>query len=1212
MSHFWSQCRLSVPGEAPWSGRTTVDQGRRTICGGRAHFETILGKQLPEVIAPMPENDPATTQRAPIVDVAESAIVRALHDAGFTGAEEIGRGGFGVVYRCRQESLDRDVAVKVLRWAPQPADLERFLREQRAMGRLSGHPHIVTVLHAGATDDLPYLVMHYHPHDSLDTRLRRYGVLSWPEAVRLGVRMAGALETAHRSDVLHRDVKPGNILLTEYGEPQLTDFGIARIGDGFRTTAGEITGSPAFTAPEVLRGRAPTPAADVYGLAATLFAAITGHAAFERKECERVVAQFVRITSEPIPDLRDDGIPDDVCAALESGMATDPDDRPQTAAAFGEILRNIQRAHGLPVDEMALPGPPPTSPPQTPADLPVTGPSSGVLSGPTGPTVAPSTRFRPPSTTRPLVERRRLISLLQAGRRRRLIAIHAPTGFGKSTLAAQWRDVLADEGAQVAWLTVDDDDDNVLWFLAHLIEAMKQVRPSLARELAQILDVHGNDAERYVLSTLIDDLHRSDTAATLFVDDWHRVSSPETCAALDFLLDRGCHHLQLVVTSRNRSGLPLSRMRVRDELVELDSTALRFDVDESDSFLRGVSGIDLGPEDVQDLNRSTEGWVAALQLASLSLRDSDDPSWMIENITGRHHAIGEFLADNVLSTLEPRMYEFLLATCITESVSGSLAAALTGDPRSQAVLEEAEERDLFLRHLDDERVWFRYHHMFLDFLRRRLERDHPEKIAGLHRTAADWFARHHMLREAVDHAMEAGDTDFAVDLLAADGMYLMEHGHIAPLLALIDTLPPQAVAREPRLLLAQAWANSALQRLSLARSALATVRDLVDSGVTAGQDPYALRLEADAVEASLLMNSDRIDGIDALVAPCLDDPSAVHPWVVSAAADFASYADIFRFDFDSAVRRQEWAAPFHRETRGPFAAIYGQCLCGIAVNEQLDVEGAEKYFRTALRRARRHGGIHTHSGRLAAAMLGELLYEQGRTAEAETLLDESNLLGIDGGATDFMIARFATAARMKMMHGDRKSATALLDEGLRAAALNDLPRLRARLENERVRLGLGAVPTPTRTMPGSDRPNPDGTVEIRLQLEDATAIRLLCESDESGAAERAVDWAQLWVRRTADLRPRAHLQAIRLLVCCLNADGRTQEAERTLAMVAAECASRGMVRYLVDGGPRATRTLGALHRRMQEDRWPDDWARVDAQFLERAVRLAEDEDRPVV
>lgn len=1153
----------------------------------------------------MTENDPLPTRRTTVLDVAEADIVSALADAGFTAAEEIGRGGFGVVYRCRQEILDRHVAVKVLRRSQDDVDLERFLREQRAMGRVSGHPHIVTVLQAGTTDvGLPYLVMHYHPHDSLDVLIRRQGPLAWPDTVRLGIKVAGALETAHRSHVLHRDIKPGNILLTEYGEPQLTDFGIARIGGGFRTTTGEITGSPAFTAPEVLRGFEPTAGSDVYGLAATLFAATTGHAAFERQEGEKVVAQFVRITSEPVPDLRGGEIPDDVCDALERGMAPDPEHRPASAAEFGELLRSIQVAHELVVDGMALPGPPPPASAPDRSGTTTAGAPVGTTSG-RGPSTTPSTRFRPPATSRALVERTRLLSLLRDGQRRRLIAIHAPTGFGKSTLAAQWRDTLTEEGVPVAWLTVDSDDNNVLWFLTHLVEAMKQVRPPLARDLARILDAHGDDAERYVLSTLIDELHRTDTAITLVVDDWHLVTSSESVAALDFLLEHGCHHLQIMVTSRTRAGLPLSRMRVRDELVEIDSTVLRFDLEESDSFLRGIGGIDLAPEDVHDLNRTTDGWAAALQLASLSLRDSDDPSWLIESITGRHHAIGEFLADNVLSTLEPEMYEFLLAVSVPDSISGGLAAALTGDPRSQAMLEDAEHRDLFLRHTDDERTWFRFHTMFVEFLRRRLERDHPERLPQLHLTAATWFAKNRMLREAVDHALEGGDTAYAVELLAEDGMYLMEHGHIATLLALLEKLPSTAVADDPRLLLSQAWANGALLRLDRSRSGLDAVRALLDRGFTAGQDARALRMEADAVEAAILMNSDRLAGVDELIAPCLDDPHDVHPWVVAAAAVFASYADIFRFDFDSAIDRQEWAEPFHRGTRGPFAAIYGLCLCGIAANEKLDAGAAETYFRTALRRARRTGGIHTHSGRLAAAMLGELLYEQGRIDEAGALLDESNLLGIEGGATDFMIARFATAARLAMLRGDRSTASNLLGDGLRAAATHDLPRLRARMENEQVRLGLSAFPSTTVTMPDSDEPFEDGIVEVTSQIEDATAIRVLYDSGRPGAPEHAVEWARLWVRRTAGRRPRAHLQALRLLVACLQVAGRADEAERVLCTAVGLCAERGMVRYLVDGGPHVIAVLRAVQERLRRGQWPPDCAPVDTDFVDTMVQLAE-------
>jgi serine/threonine-protein kinase PknK len=186
------------------------------------------------------------------------------------------------------------------------------------MGRMSGHPNIVDLYQVGVTGrGRPYLVMPYHAHGSLDARIRRSGPVGWAQALRLGIKIAGALETAHCVGTLHRDVKPANILLTDYDEPQLTDFGIARIAGGFETTTGAITGSPAFTAPEVLEGRPPTVASDVYSLGSTLFCALTGHAAFERHSGEQVVAQFLRISRQQVPDLRESGIPDDVCAAVE-------------------------------------------------------------------------------------------------------------------------------------------------------------------------------------------------------------------------------------------------------------------------------------------------------------------------------------------------------------------------------------------------------------------------------------------------------------------------------------------------------------------------------------------------------------------------------------------------------------------------------------------------------------------------------------------------------------------------------------------------------------------------------------------------------------------------------------------------------------------------------------------------------------------------------
>src|ERR1700746_1374343 len=299
----------------------------------------------------MADVDSHSTQRDLVPDIPAE-----LRDAGFEDVAEIGRGGFGVVYRCAQTRLGRTVAVKVLTADLDPDNLDRFLREQHAMGRLSGHPNIVTILQVGTTTTgRPFIVMPYHAKNSLEPLIPQRGPLDWCETLRIGVKLAGALDAAHRANILHRDVKPGNILLTEYGEPELTDFGIARIAGGFQTATGVITGSPAFTAPEVLEGKTPTPVSDVYSLRATLFCTVAGHAAFERRSGERVVAQFLRITSQPVPDLREHGFPADVAAVIERAMIRDPAARPASATAFGDELRQGQRVLGAAVDEMARP-----------------------------------------------------------------------------------------------------------------------------------------------------------------------------------------------------------------------------------------------------------------------------------------------------------------------------------------------------------------------------------------------------------------------------------------------------------------------------------------------------------------------------------------------------------------------------------------------------------------------------------------------------------------------------------------------------------------------------------------------------------------------------------------------------------------------------------------------------------------------------------------
>jgi serine/threonine protein kinase/N-acetylneuraminic acid mutarotase len=282
-------------------------------------------------------------------------IAAELAAAGFDDAVEVGRGGGGVVYRCFQKSLGRTVAIKVLASDLEEDDRERFLREGYAMGALSGHPNIVNILQVGVTEShRPFIVMPYHAVGSLAQRVQREGRIAWPEALRLGVKLCGALETAHRTGTLHRDVKPANVLFNEYGEPQLSDFGTARIAGGYKTVTGFFTGTLSYTAPEVLAGNPPTVAADVYSLGATLYALIAGGPPHERKADEDLIAHYLRITSTPVPDLRPAGIPTDVCAAIEKAMSKEPGERQASAAEFGRELQLAQRHNGLTADPMAL------------------------------------------------------------------------------------------------------------------------------------------------------------------------------------------------------------------------------------------------------------------------------------------------------------------------------------------------------------------------------------------------------------------------------------------------------------------------------------------------------------------------------------------------------------------------------------------------------------------------------------------------------------------------------------------------------------------------------------------------------------------------------------------------------------------------------------------------------------------------------------------
>lgn len=274
-------------------------------------------------------------------------------DLGIQGLEEaaeIGRGGFGVVFRALQPAFRRQVAVKLLSVGVfDEATRRRFVRECEAMGSLSGHPNIVTLYDAGMTaDGRPYLVMEYLARGSLEDRVAQRGPLPWAEVLEIGVKVAGALESAHRIGVLHRDVTPGNVLVSDFGEPLLTDFGIARVAQASMVSSTRaISGTPAHLAPEVLAGEPSSARSDVYSLGSTLFTLLTGRPAFVRDGDESVFALMRRVASEPLPDLTPLDVPAELVALLAAAMAKSPSDRPEAAVAVAVGLNEVARVRGL-------------------------------------------------------------------------------------------------------------------------------------------------------------------------------------------------------------------------------------------------------------------------------------------------------------------------------------------------------------------------------------------------------------------------------------------------------------------------------------------------------------------------------------------------------------------------------------------------------------------------------------------------------------------------------------------------------------------------------------------------------------------------------------------------------------------------------------------------------------------------------------------------
>jgi LuxR family maltose regulon positive regulatory protein len=477
--------------------------------------------------------------------------------------------------------------------------------------------------------------------------------------------------------------------------------------------------------------------------------------------------------------------------------------------------------------------------------------------------------YIPPLRTK-VVLRPRLSERLNEGLHRKLTLISAPAGFGKTTLVSEWVNRKAEGGgmnasresgetihpspftlhpSKVAWLSLDEGDNDPTRFLAYLVAALQTIAANIGEGVLRVLQAPQPPPIESILTALLNEITTVSDNFVLVLDDYHVIDAKPVDHALTFLLAHLPPQVHVVIATREDPQLPLARLRARDQLAELRACDLRFTPAEAAEFLNQVMGLNLSAEDIAALETRTEGWIAGLQLAALSMQGHQDATRFIKSFTGSHQFVMDYLVEEVLHQQPESVQTFLLRTSILDRLCGPLcdAVLLDASASGQATLEYIERANLFIIPLDNERRWYRYHHLFADLLRQRLHQsiasstgDEGRGVAELHRRASQWYEDNGLEVEAFHHAVAANDVDHAARLVEGEGMPLHFRGAAAPVLKWLESLPTTALDARPALwvmygsaLLFASQVTGVEQKLQAAEAALQGVdlddrtRDLV-------------------------------------------------------------------------------------------------------------------------------------------------------------------------------------------------------------------------------------------------------------------------------------------------------------------------------------------------------------------------------------------------
>jgi len=419
------------------------------------------------------------------------------------------------------------------------------------------------------------------------------------------------------------------------------------------------------------------------------------------------------------------------------------------------------------------------------------------------------TKIHAPRIRSRIIQRSHLLNKISNVSGTKLISVVAPAGYGKSTFLAEWAQSLLDCGTTVAWYFLDATDDNPTVFGTYLTASFSHAL-GIATEFEHISQLLRSSPEidlQRILPAIINTIARSNRDCVLIIDDYHLVSKSSIHNAMTFLLEHLPQNMKIAIGSRSDLPFPLSRLRVREQLSEIRSPELQFSLDETNHFLNEIMKLDLSLTLVKKLETRTEGWVAGLQLAALSLFDHSEKEIIVDSINGNNRYLSKFLFEEIFTHQSEDIQSFLLSTSILERMCSSLCdTILVNSSNSSAILEYLEHSNLFTIPLDDQGCWYRYHNLFREFLLSYLKQTHSELVTPLHRSASEWLSAHNHLREAGHHAFRTHNWDYAANFVEKHCPSMLIHSETSTIYDWCSTFPEEVILRYPLLCIYQSWA----------------------------------------------------------------------------------------------------------------------------------------------------------------------------------------------------------------------------------------------------------------------------------------------------------------------------------------------------------------------------------------------------------------------